>query len=236
MICTSAAISFGWGSAYNPFFGYKKLPENDAYEDISPFSLEEQRRLIEQLPDHWKPYFQFAFCSGLRAGEQVAIMPEDIDLQGGVLHIRRALTLNENGQKVMGTTKNRYSRRTVRLIPVMVEVLEAQQAIYARFGGRYFFCTTTGARTDINNLRDRVWTPALKRAGLEYREMKQTRHTFATIALSCGENPLWIAQVMGHRNTDMIIKVYSKYIEKAHGPKDGGFLNNALQGNNGKQE
>jgi len=172
----------------------------------------------------------------LRAGEQIAIKPEDIDFEGGVLHIRRALTLNESGQKVMGTTKNRYSRRTIRLIPVMTEALKAQQAIHAQFGGHYFFCTTTGARIDINNLRDRVWTPALKRADLEYREMKQTRHSFATIALSCGENPLWIAQVMGHRNTDMIIRVYSKYIEKAHGPKDGGFLNGVFQGDNGKEE
>jgi integrase len=43
--------------------------------------------------------------------------------------------------------------------------------------------------------------------------MKQTRHSFATVALSCGESPLWIAKVMGHRNTEMVIKVYSKYIE-----------------------
>ena len=45
--------------------------------------------------------------------------------------------------------------------------------------------------------------------------MKQTRHSFATVAMSCGENPLWIAKVMGHKNTEMIIKVYSKYIENA---------------------
>lgn len=66
--------------------------------------------------------------------------------------------------------------------------------------------------------------------------MKQTRHTFATIALSCGENPLWIAQVLGHRNTDMIINVYGKYMEKARGPMDGGLLNQVFQGANGKKE
>jgi integrase len=66
--------------------------------------------------------------------------------------------------------------------------------------------------------------------------MKQTRHTCATIALSCGENPLWIAQFMEHRNTDMIIKVYSKYIEKGPGSKDGDFLNDVLKENNGTEE
>jgi len=61
--------------------------------------------------------------------------------------------------------------------------------------------------------------------------MKQTRHTFASIALSCGESPLWIARVMGHRNMDMIIKVYSKYIVKASGAEDGEFLNGNKGGN-----
>ena len=68
------------------------------------------------------------------------------------------------------------------------------------------------------------------------REMKQTRHSFATVALSCGENPLWIAKVMGHRNTEMIIKVYGKYVENAGISNDGSALNNALLGNKGKTE
>jgi len=34
----------------------------------------------------------------------------------------------------------------------------------------------------------------------------------------------------------MIINVYSKYIEKARGPKDGGFLNGIFQGENGREE
>jgi integrase len=143
------------------------------------------------------------------------------------------MTLDENGKKTMGATKNRYSRRTIRLVPVMLEVLEAQKAVHEEFKGFFFFCTTTGAQIDLNNLRDRVWTPALNRANLKYRELKQTRHSFATIALGCGENPLWIAQVMGHRNTDMIIRVYGKYIEKAQGRQDGGLFNSAQQEGNG---
>jgi integrase len=236
MICRTVAISSKWENAFNPFFGFKKLPENDAYEDIFPFAIREQKYLIDHLPDHWKPYFRFAFCAGLRCGEQIALKPEDIDSENGVLRICRAVTLDENGRKTMGATKNRYSRRTIKLIPVMAEALEAQKAVYEPFRGHYFFCTTTGALIDLNNLRDRVWVPALNKAGLPYREMKQTRHSFATIALSCGENPLWIARVMGHRNTDMIIKVYSKYIETARGLQDGGFFNKAFQEGNGRDE
>jgi integrase len=228
-ICKSAAIEYGWGAGYNPFFGYKKLPQGDPYENIHPFSIEEQQRLVAVLPEHWKPYFRFAFCSGLRQGEQIAIKPEDIDWSKRLLHIRRAMTRDETGKPIEGTTKNRYSRRTIKLIPVMYEALEAQKKIYDLFKGNYFFCSSAGSLVSRSNLRGRVWIPALKSAGLEVRDMKQTRHSFATVGLSCGESPLWIAKVMGHRNTEMIIKVYGKYIENAGVSKDGKSLNQLYQ-------
>lgn len=74
-----------------------------------------------------------------------------------------------------------------------------------------------------------MWTPSLKKANVRIREMKQTRHSFATNALSHGENPLWIAKVMGHRNTDMIIKVYGKFIEDDKGTVDGDLLTKAYR-------
>ncbi len=45
--------------------------------------------------------------------------------------------------------------------------------------------------------------------------MIQTRHSFASTALSLGENPVWIAHVMGHRDTNMIIRVYTKFVGNA---------------------
>jgi len=45
-----------------------------------------------------------------------------------------------------------------------------------------------------------------------------------------------LAKVTGHRNTEMIIKVYGKYVENAGISNDGSALNNALLGNKGKTE
>ncbi len=102
--------------------------------------------------------------------------------------------------------------------------------------GKFFFSSPIGALVDTSYLRRRAWKSALKKAGLDYREMKQTRHSFATNALSCGENPLWIARVMGHRDTDMIIRVYGKYIENFNGTQDGSYLNDFYKENNKKDE
>ena len=43
---------------------------------------------------------------------------------------------------------------------------------------------------NVADYRRRVWRSTLKKAGIEFRSIKQTRHSFATIALSWGENPL----------------------------------------------
>jgi integrase len=112
----------------------------------------------------------------------------------------------------------------------MYDALGAQKKIYDRFKGEYFFCTPRGNRIDSDHLRRRIWMPTMKEAGLKYREMKQTRHSFATNAISCGENPLWIAKVMGHRDTDMIIRVYGKYIENAGKQKDGAIFDGIYKG------
>ena len=60
--------------------------------------------------------------------------------------------------------------------------------------------------------QNRVWYPALKRVGIRERNPYQTRHTFATLALSAGEAIGWVAKQMGHTSTAMIIRHYYKFI------------------------
>ena len=73
----------------------------------------------------------------------------------------------------------------------------------------------------MNNLRKRVWYPAIAAAGLRRRTMYQTRHTFASLMLSHGEDPLWVARMLGHAGLEMIFKHYGKYIRN-RSRKDGG--------------
>jgi len=160
----------------------------------------------------------------------MALKAHDIDWTRETIQISRAMTLNEQGRRVEGKTKNKYSRRQLQLIPVMRTALLEQLSISEELNSEYLFCTTTGGQLNHANLSNRVWRPALKEAGIPYRPMIQTRHSFATTALSLGENPLWIAHVMGHRDTDMIIKVYTKYLKNAVNNNDGKALNKLYSG------
>ena len=54
--------------------------------------------------------------------------------------------------------------------------------------------------------------------------MYQTRHTFATLMLSSGENPNWVAQMMGHTSTEMLFKRYAKLIPNLTRSDGSAFL------------
>ena len=54
-----------------------------------------------------------------------------------------------------------------------------------------------------------------KNANVRYRNPYQTRHTYASMMLSAGEHPMWVARQMGHAAWTMIARVYGKWMPDA---------------------
>jgi len=73
------------------------------------------------------------------------------------------------------------------------------------------FPNADGGRLD--NLRVRVWYPALQRAGLRQRDLYQCRHTFASLMLQSAEDPAWVARMMGHTTTKTLYERYHRFIQ-----------------------
>lgn len=172
-----------------------------------PFHLEEISRILDQLQGQERNLIQFAFWSGLRTSELIALNWKDVDLEKGCIYIRTA--------KVMGSikqTKTTAGMRTVNLEPEAKAALE-DQLQYTKQAGTVFHDSRKNKPWESDRaIRRLVWIPALKRAGIKYRNPYQTRHTFASMLLSRGENPLKVAQQMGHKDWGMIRKVYGRWL------------------------
>jgi integrase len=61
-------------------------------------------------------------------------------------------------------------------------------------------------------VRKTLWTPALRRAGVRYRNPYQTRHTYASMMLMAGEHVMWTAKQMGHSDWTFTARTYSHWI------------------------
>jgi integrase len=55
----------------------------------------------------------------------------------------------------------------------------------------------------------------MRKAGVRYRRPYQTRHTYASMMLSAGESPMWVAQQMGHSDWTVIARIYGRWIPEA---------------------
>src|SRR6185503_11531273 len=100
--------------------------------------------------------------------------------------------------------------READILPAVRRALEAQRVVAG--GSELMFPSPRGEHINIGNLRQRVWYPTLAQAGLRPRDLYNTRHTFATHALAAGEDPGWVAKMLGHTNLMMLTTVYYRHI------------------------
>jgi integrase len=113
------------------------------------------------------------------------------------------------------------------MVPMVQHALREQRAA-SQLRSSYIFPSRTGGPLNITNVRERVWKPALRRAGLRYRTMYQTRHTFATLALQSSEQIGWVSKQLGHTSDEMVIRHYAKFIPNLT-RQDGSALAKVMQ-------
>jgi integrase len=190
----------------NPMVRVKNL--SHPTEEPEPFTPEERELILSNLPEQSRNLFQFAFWTGLRTSELIALEWGDVDWLRGSVRVRRASV-----RKRVKRPKTASGERDVKLLSPALEALNAQKAFTLLVGERIFHNPRTKSPWETDQqLRMGAWTPALKKAKVRYRNPYQTRHTYASTLLSAGENPLWVAQQMGHKDWGMIRKRYGRWI------------------------
>lgn len=200
----------------NPLAGWtysvKEKPRQE--DEIDPFTKEEQRAILEAATGQYRNLLQFAFWTGLRTSELVALEWGDIDWLRGEARISRGLT---KAAKEAELPKTAAGLRDVKLLPMALEALQAQKAHTFIAGDQVFHDPRYGKPFDGDQaIRKSFWIPTIRKAKLRYRNPYQTRHTYASMMLSAGEHPMWVAKQMGHSSWVMIARVYGRWI-----PNDG---------------
>lgn len=187
------------------------------FDEPQPFTPAEINGISKELPPQGKNLIQFACWTGLRTSELIALEWSDIDWKAGLIRVRRACV-----NKHIKQPKTKSGERDVKLFPPALEALQDQKRFTFISGKQIFHNprTNTPWETDAQ-IRKTMWQPALKRAGVEYRNPYQTRHTYASTLLSAGENPLWVAQQMGHKDWGMIRKRYGRWIPEVDSSAGG---------------
>ncbi len=175
---------------------------------INPLSMEEVLKVLDCVHPHYRNCLTVLFFTGLRFGEMAGLRFKSVHLERKAATICETLVYGENGRP-----KTKKSNREIDLLPPVIEAL-TDEGKRKHNKTDYVFLDISGNPLTPDHVREVIWKPALKKAEIEYRPLMQTRHTFATIALSKGENIGWVQHMLGHGSLQMIFTKYYAWIPK----------------------
>jgi integrase len=181
----------------------------DAAEELDRdlrFTLTERRAIVATF-----------VLAGPRALEVGYMLWRDVDLANGRLYV--------------GRSKTQAGLREIKMLPILRDFLAEHKAKADRSGpDDLVFPTATGGRRDKDNLRERVLTPVFERANeiLEERGRvplpkgltpHKLRHTFASVLIACGQDPVSVMKQLGHTDPAFTLRVYAHMMSREPGER-----------------
>ncbi|MCK2127809.1 site-specific integrase [Thauera aromatica] len=187
-----------------PFESIKQLRTRRT--DVDPFTLAEVKQILDTVRPDFRHYYTVRFFTGMRTGEVDGLQWKYVDFDSRLILVRETIVGGEEEY-----TKTDGSQRDIQMSQMVFDALKAQHEATGRLS-KFVFCNRLGAPLDHKNVTNRVWYPLLRHLGLKKRRPYQCRHTAATLWLASGEAPEWIARQLGHTTTEMLFRVYSRYV------------------------
>lgn len=171
--------------------------------------------------------YYIELATGLRRGELLGLKWGDVDLNRGIVHIRRQV-LRQNGKVVEAPLKTKNSYRSIPVSKDAIEVLKAQKA---KTTSEYVFPSLNGGPISPDSVLHMLHR-VLKRAGLPRVRFHDLRHTFATIALQNGVDVKTVSGMLGHYSAGFTLDTYAHVTTAAQreaADKMGSVLSGAVR-------
>ena len=197
-------------------------PSKSKKKEINPLTPEQASTFLKAANEadcRYEALYVLAIHFGLRQGELLGLKWTDVNLDTGVLQVRRTMSETRTG-RVEEETKSGKGRR-IDLNPTTLEALrrhrerQRQEASKAKGGYQdrgFVFPSIKGTPTNSKNLYYRSFKPILKRAGLPDIVFHELRHTCATIRFMKGQHPKRVSELLGHSSITMTLDRYSHVI------------------------
>ncbi len=176
----------------NPFQGMAgEIHVKHDEEDINPFNPLEKEAIIQGFYSsphygHYGRLVDFLFATGCRPSEAIPL--EWGDLRGNKLTFQRTYSDRELSSRLKTQKK-----RTI----ILNE--RAIAAVGCSISTALIFPSPEGKLIDWHNFANRAWPQVLGQfPEIEYRNPKQTRHTFITERILAGDSPADVSRYVGN--------------------------------------
>lgn len=196
----------------NPMLRILPKARGDQKRNVRALTKDELRQLLTVGQETYPAFFPFVLLmamTGLRIGEAVALRPQDVHLE------QRYLSVVENFVDGYITTPKSRKPRRVDIGSVLVNVLRSYLPTLPADAPRLFL-STRGKMIHPDNWRNRHWRQITAQAGLPRLNLKDLRHTFASLLIQQGAPLAYIKEQMGHHSISITADIYGHLVPGGH--------------------
>lgn len=193
--------------AVSPCVGIK-LPEVQKRR-VVPLTLDQIQALTDAMPDRYRALVTLAAGTGLRQGEAFGLTVDRVAFlaRKPSVTVDRQLVTMPGREPYLAPPKTDASDRVVPLPRVVVDALAAHLAAFP--SDDFVFTTATGKPIRRTWFSEKVWRPAVEKAGLPGVTFHALRHFYASLLIRHGESVVTVQARLGHASATETLDTYS---------------------------
>lgn len=160
-----------------------------------PYSVDEVRLIFKAAKGEGliETYLKVAFGTGMRVGEILALKWEDIDFPNNVICLCRSISKG----KIKGDTHQKNHKRLVVMPEFVADVLK-KAMINQTCEWVFPSPRTQQPYAESKTLVKYHFKPLLEKAGVNYKTLMATRHSYISTMRNAGLNKNLIQEIVGH--------------------------------------
>ena len=189
-------------------------------------SMAELKSLIENSSARRRSFIVTAIFTGMRLSELRGVRWSDVDLTGGVIHVRQ----RADAWGTIGPPKSKAGKRDIPLAPIVLNTLKQWRVDCPQGKLDLVFPTARGNVERRSSIHDQAWYPLQIKCGLTVDTGKtdadgkpilshrygfhMLRHAAASLFIQyLGWTPKRLQTVMGHSSINMTFDLYGHLFE-----------------------
>lgn len=202
MLGTILGTAEFWGYIENNPVRKTRLPRRGLQPEKTILTPEQLGSLLEKVSEPSRSLVWLLVLTGLRIGELLALRWQDVDLEAGLLRVRRTLYEGRFDEP-----KTRSSNRTVPLSNKGVEVLSSFRK-KSQKPDDLVFCSKKGTPLCRRNLRNRQLDPVCEALKIPKIGWHSLRHSNATLLDAVGTPLGTVQSLLGHSSSEITRGTY----------------------------
>ena len=191
-----------------------KFPTKRENETLEVMTRTDQRKLMEYIENNFtfkNLGIYICLCTGVRIGELCALTWDDIDVDNGVIFVRKTIQriyiIDDGAKRTEILIDTPKTKNSIRDIPMTSELLKILKPLKKIVNDKYYVLTNDVKPTEPRTYRN-YYKRFIKKIGIPELKFHGLRHSFATRCIEGKCDYKTVSVILGHSNISTTLNLY----------------------------